>query len=313
MKMTKVAILGRTRWLIDAADRLANAGFQIVCVATAKAEAYYNCGPDSFRELARRHGADYLGIVSLSRDDVRARIAAADAEIAVSVNWPTRLNSRTISLFPLGIVNAHCGDLPRYRGNACPNWAILNGEERIGLCAHLMDAEEIDSGPVIARDFLPADGQTYIGDVYRWLDIRIPSLLEEAVRGLVSGNLQPVPQSTDPKLSLRCYPRRPEDSRIDWRQSAEQIHRLVRASSRPFQGAFAFLESGERVTIWRAEPSADLGPFCAIPGQVMFVDRGEPVIACGQGALRLQDVEIAHLSPDDAKAAIGRSLRARLQ
>lgn len=308
----KIAILGRTRWLIDSADMCAAAGHEIVAVATARSEPFYKCGSDDFAALAARTGANYLGEVSLGRPEVRTRLASAGAEMAISINWPTVVGSEVIDLFPLGVVNAHCGDLPRYRGNACPNWAILNGEDKVGLCAHMMTPGEVDAGPILLKEYLPLESDVYIGDIYDWLDQRVPSILAAALDGLARGMLSPVPQPADPQLVLRCYPRRPDDGKINWQLSVTAIHRLVRASSRPFNGAFACLEDGRRVTIWRASPFTHITPYCAIPGQVMLRIDGDPVIACGEGALRLEDIDIEAMSSEEAKAVVGKSLRSRL-
>ena len=308
----KIAILGRTRWLLDSARALVAAGHRIVCVATAPAESYYGCGTEEFAALAREAGAEFLGVVSLNDAGVLERLQAAGADLAVSINWPTILSASVIGKFPQGVINAHCGDLPRYRGNACPNWAILNGESHIGLCVHMMEPDNVDSGAVLLRDSLPIGSETYITDVYAWLDRRIPSLTAEAVTGLATAKLTPVPQPTDPAAALRCYPRRPEDGRIDWRAPAETPYKLVRATSRPFEGAFTFSEDGTRITVWRARPFAHPTSFCAVPGQIMLRYDGDPVVACGTGALRLEEVAIEGIDPAEAKSALGRSVRARL-
>jgi methionyl-tRNA formyltransferase len=308
----KIAILGRTRWLIDAADACAAAGHSIVAVATARSESFYKCGSDDFSLLASRTGAHYLGEVSLNRPEVQAQLAATGADIALSINWPTIVGAEVIDLFAHGIVNAHCGDLPRYRGNACPNWAILNGDSHIGLCAHRMAPDAVDAGPILLKDYLPVSVNTYIGDVYAWLDCRIPSLLAEAINGLSQGTVIPAPQPVDPALALRCYPRRAEDGRIDWRLNADALHRLVRASSRPFDGAFTHTADGQQLKIWRASPFANQYPYCAVPGQLLGQEEGDPVIACGAGALRLEEFEINGMQSSEAKAYIGKSLRTRL-
>jgi methionyl-tRNA formyltransferase len=308
----RIAVLGRTRWLLDAAQALMAVGHDIVAVATARSEPFYRCEPEDFSRLASVAGAENFGVVSLSDTPVRERLRAIGAELAVSINWPTIVGADVIGLFPRGVVNAHCGDLPRYRGNACPNWAILNDEQRVGLCAHLMEPDMVDAGAVILRDYFAVSADTYIGDVYAWLDRRVPTLLVEAIEGLGAGHLVPQPQPTDPSVTLRCYPRRPEDGRIDWSADVARVHRLIRASSRPFEGAFSHLDDGRRVTVWRASPFAHDVPFFAVPGHVMLRAGSDPVIACGGGALRMEELEIEGLDADEAKVVVGRSLRGRL-
>ena len=163
-------------------------------------------------------------------------------ELAISVNWPSILGKRRSVCFASGILNAHAGDLPRYRGNACPNWAILNGETRIGLCVHKMAPGAVDAGPIVLKRFFELDDLRDIGDVYRWLEQAVPQMFIEAVNAIERGDVVLQEQPADPSLSLRCFPRRPEDGAIDWRAASDAVLRLVRASSRPFRGAFASLE-----------------------------------------------------------------------
>ena len=109
---------------------------------------------------------------------------AAQADIAVSINYTGAVPQAVIDLFPLGILNAHGGDLPRYRGNACQARAIPNGEERIGLCVHRMIGGELDSGDIIARDYLAIDHTTKVTRVWEWMSMRTPELMLEAVQML---------------------------------------------------------------------------------------------------------------------------------
>ncbi len=308
-----VAVIGRTRWLLDAAKLLVERNVPIGLVVTAKEEEFYQCRAEEFESFADRIDAPYAFAPKLN-DKVGVRILEeSGCAVAVSANWPTVLGAAAIGSFPQGILNAHAGDLPRYRGNACPNWAILNGEDRIGLSIHLMEAGALDSGPVVRKDYLAVSDATYIADVYAWLDKQIPQSLTDVAQGIMDGVVVPEPQPTDAALALRCFPRRPEDGKIDWRQSAELVHRLVRASSRPFSGAFCSDEEGRKITIWRADRFEHPGPFLAVPGQVMLRDGDAPVIACGAGCLKLMDVEVDGISdPSDARKSIARSLRARL-
>ncbi len=308
-----VVLLGRSSLALRSGQALIDAGHKLVLVATAKPAEYYDVAPADFRRLARRAGAPFLLSPRFAEAATIARLSRLGADVAASVNWPSVVGRPAIAAFPHGILNAHAGDLPSYRGNACPNWAILNGESHVGLCIHQMEADRIDSGPVLLRDSFPLGADTYIGDVVQWLETRIPELFVRTLRGLANNSLTPETQPADPSLSLRCYPRRPEDSRIDWRQSADHVYRLVRASSHPFAGAFTFLEGKRRVTIWKAAIYRHPGRFLAVPGQVLTIADGDPVIACGDGCLRLTDLTLdRERNPEESRRAVGQSLRQRL-
>lgn len=289
--------------LIRTAGLLRDFGHEIVFVGTMNPAEFYNSGYSEFAALASECGAVYRQGGDINSDEYVAALAGSGAEVGVSVNWPTLIGERPISVLPHGILNAHAGDLPRYRGNACPNWAILNDEPHVGLCVHQMLPLELDAGPVLAKDTFPLGSGTYIGEIYTWLDTAIPALFQRAVQGIASGTLVPVPQFLEPALSLRCYPRRPEDGRIKWTDPVKAISRLVRASSRPFAGAFTFLEASQRMTVWRASPVTDAPPFVAVPGQVMSVSGGRIRVACGDGCLDIEEYEL------DATVVGGTSIR----
>jgi methionyl-tRNA formyltransferase len=116
-------------------------------------------------------------------------------------------------------------------------------------------------------------------------------------------------QSKSPQDSLRCYPRKPEDGRITWSESARNVLRLVNASCKPYAGAFCGFEDRVMI-IWDAELVLDDEIFCAVPGQVTNIGEGFIEVACGKGKLRLLEIEIdcVKKSPD----TIIKSIRKRL-
>jgi methionyl-tRNA formyltransferase len=303
----RVAVIGRTKPLLDAAKAISAHGHDVPVVWTCRSEDHYGITEKDFAEFAASIHADFWDDVTISRQNNIDKLRSYRCDVAVSVNWLTVLNQQILDMFPFGILNAHAGDLPRYRGNACPNWAILAGEEIVGLCVHKMVAE-LDAGPVLIREKFSLKPTTYIGEVIQWMDSLIPASFLRAVEMLGTGTAKFESQPTDPKLALRCYPRRPEDSRIDWGWPADRIMKMIRASSHPYSGAFAFLENDALIRIWRAEFVDVPYKFFAIPGQVCFVKDGCPVVACGDGMISLTEVDgIAN-----AKAEISKSLRNRL-
>lgn len=286
----KIAIIGRTEILYDVAERLQAQGHELVCVLTAKEASGYTRTADDFRALADRYNVPFAqgGRIQDSYDFLKE----AGAEIAVSINYTGVITQEVIDLFPLGILNAHGGDLPKYRGNACQAWAILNGENQIGLCIHRMIGGELDSGDIITREYLSINHDTKITQVWEWLVHRTPELMVEAVTRLsYDPDYVLEVQSKDPKDALRCYPRNPEDGRIDWHQPSLSILRLINASNKPYAGAFCSYE-GEKLIIWDAELVNDDEAFCAVPGQVIKLGEGFIEVACGNGKLRLLEIEV---------------------
>lgn len=296
--------------MFDTINRLAELGHQICVIGHGSESAESDITPDDFTGLAEKLGCP---VFHSNRFGGRERrlLTESRPDIAVSVNWPTLVTQRVIDLIPNGVLNAHAGDLPRYRGNACPNWAILNGEPTVTICIHEMSAE-LDAGPIHVRKIIALNKDTYISDVYTHLDRLIPEAFCEAVAAIDAGTERVTHQSREPSDSLRCFPRVQSDSRIDWSHDAESIARLVRASAKPFSGAYTHL-AGTRVTIWKA--SADqLGyPCCGVPGQVVGRDQksGNVTVLTGNGVLCLEEIQVAGYDPERPAARI-KSLRTRL-
>lgn len=303
----RFAALGRTHWLRDAIVAAARNGHQPVLIASAPASPEYLCTEEDFKNLARSYGCAYLG-GDINAASTVERLKAQGAEVAISVNWPKLIGEAARGAFRHGVINAHAGDLPRYRGNACPNWAIINGESRVVVTLHLMEAE-LDAGPILVQRACPILDTTYIGDVYAFMAANIPPMFAEALDGLAAGTLTPRAQSGEP---LRCYPRRPEDGWIDWRNTAVQVSRLVRASAEPFAGAFTSYD-GKRLTIWRAQSAPLAGAVLGVPGQVLHVDAhaGTIDVLTGDGRLTVTDVQIEGRMRERA-ARVVRSTRDRL-
>jgi methionyl-tRNA formyltransferase len=170
---------------------------------------------------------------------------------------------------------------------------------------------ELDSGDIIARDYLAIDQLTKVTRVWEWMSLRTPELMLEAVQ-MLDANPDYVleQQSKDPKQALRCYPRKPEDGRIDWTKPAIDILRLINASNKPYAGAFCDFE-GNKMIIWDAELVADDEIFCAVPGQVTKIGDVFIEVACGMGKIRVLSVEYGECNtlPDQ----IFKSIRMRLK
>lgn len=278
--------------LLNTGWKLASAGHTIPLVGTCREAPEYGVGVEDFRAFAEDVGAVFFDDHRINAPEVTALLQKVNADIAVSVNWLTVIGQEAIAAFGRGILNAHSGDLPRYRGNACSNWVLLNGERQLTLTVHFMDPESLDSGPIVLKRHRPLETETTIGEIYDWLETTAPEMFLEAVNGLEAGTLCPVPQNEDPLASLRCYPRIPSDSLLDWKQGAVPLMRLVKASSRPFAGAYTHWQ-GRKLVVWDARADSYPCPSLAVPGQVLWRDgtTGDVGVATGDGVLVLRVVQ----------------------
>src|SRR5215467_15263945 len=169
----RIAVLGRTQMLFDAAKRVQSAGHDITIVGTAPASPESTAGVDEFRLFAESSRCPFF-CASKLQDKHIDLLAGSISDVAITMNWPTLIPDAAVACFRLGIINAHGSDLPKFRGNACPNWAIIAGEERIGLTFHFVDPGALDTGDIVHKTWITNSPDLYIGDVYRWLETAVP-------------------------------------------------------------------------------------------------------------------------------------------
>jgi UDP-4-amino-4-deoxy-L-arabinose formyltransferase/UDP-glucuronic acid dehydrogenase (UDP-4-keto-hexauronic acid decarboxylating) len=308
-----IAIIGRSEMLYNTAVMLIEAGYNIPLIITAKEAPEYKIKAADYKNLAERVQAHFIQTPKINSAEIINDIKnCGKIDVAISVNYSGIIEQEVIDLFPLGILNAHGGDLPRYRGNACQAWAIINGEKKIGMCIHKMKGGELDNGDIIAKDYLDININTRIGEVYEWMEKVVPQLMLNSVNALQEDNgfLSEV-QSVKEEDSLRCYPRNPDDGQITWTNSNEDILRLVNASSEPFAGAFCYFD-GVKMIIWRADLIDDNENYLAVPGQVSKINKdGSVELISGKGKIRITDVEIN--GDRSAPARFINSIRKRLK
>ncbi|MDQ7024073.1 MAG: formyltransferase family protein [Anaerolineae bacterium] len=287
----KFAAIGRTKTLVDSIRRAVAGGHICTLIITTTESPESAITEADFEALAQDIGATFLNTRYINQQATHEIIRASAAQVAISLNWQFLINNETLNLFPQGIINSHVGDLPRYRGNATPNWALIMGETSIPMTLHFMD-DGLDTGDILLQRSMPLTAETRVRDIYDFSAHVVPKMFSEVLTALEKGALQPKPQPTDPTLALRCYPRLPQDSFIDWHQSAEEIQRLVQAVSEPFNGAYTYLGT-DKLIIWRAYAEKPQTPYLAVAGHV--VERrakGEIAVATGDGFLIVQDVQL---------------------
>lgn len=286
----RIAIIGRTEALYNTANLLLKKGYDIPIIITSKEAPEYNIKADDFEKLAKQNGSIFINTSKINEATVIQKIKEVmPIDIGVSMNYTGIVGNEVISLFRIGILNAHGGDLPRYRGNACQAWAIINGEKQIGLCIHKMIGGELDSGDIITRDYFTLNNNTKIGDVFDWMTKSIPSLFLESIDKLsIDSTYILEKQSKELSSILRTYPRLPIDGKIDWKKNNYEILRLINASSYPFSGAFCEYEN-EKMIIWEADLVSDGENYLAMPGQISSINTDNSVtVITGDGKIILK-------------------------
>jgi methionyl-tRNA formyltransferase len=224
---------------------------------------------------AEQAGLSLATPASLRDPDIQAALRAADLDVLVVAAYGLILPRAVLEAPRFGCLNVHASLLPRWRGAAPVERAILAGDRNTGVCIMQMD-EGLDTGPVVAHESVPIGGRTTAAELTGCLADIGARLLLDCLRALDS--LVPIPQDGEPTYAHKITA---EDSCIDWRKSADAIDRQVRALGGR-QAAWTSID-GVRVRIVDAEPVPVLASVP--PGTILTTDHRAIAIQCGERAL----------------------------
>jgi len=301
-----VVFMGTSSFAVPSLERLRTSTHVVLAVVTQPDRPQgrgRRISPSPVKQTALAYGLPVLQPQRARDPAFLAELKAIGPDIIVVVAYGQLLPPKLLALPPKGCVNVHASLLPKYRGAAPVNWALIHGKRVTGVTIMLMD-ESLDTGPIllqVAQDIDPADNAQTLQD--RLARLGAETLLQ-ALAGLASGTLKPVPQEHEratyaPKL-------RKEDGYVRWQQSAVDIANLIRGVT-PWPGALT-THAGKPLRIWRAMARA--AEVEEAPGTVAQIDRQGVWVATGDGYLVLQEVQPAGRRRMDAGAyARGHGLR----
>ena len=238
------------------------------------------------KEAAGRHG-----LIVLQPEKVRAPafleiFSGLAPDMVVLVAFGQILPKEMIDGPPLGCVNVHPSLLPRYRGAAPMNWALIRGEEKTGITIMRMD-EGVDSGDILLQEETPIEpGETY-DHLHDRLAVLGAQCLLRTIEGLAAGTVRPVPQ--DHSLATFAPRLKKEDGLIRWEAPARAIARFVAGLS-SVPGAYTHLD-GKVLKVFAAE-AEEATPCCEAPGTIIGPDQRGLKIAAGGGYVYLKDIQL---------------------
>ena len=235
------------------------------------------------KEYALEREIPVLQPATLRDENVVAELATLELDLMIVAAYGLILPQSVLDIPTHGCLNVHASVLPRWRGAAPIQAAILAGDEATGISLMQMEAG-LDSGPVFHVEMLAIkDGET-AGELHDRMAAAGGASLVEKLDDIVAGRIEP--QVQDESLVTYAPKIEKRDAEVDWTVSAAEAARRVRAYN-PFPGAYFF--AGEhRIKLWRATPVAGAGR----PGTVLQADRDAIVVACGKGALRLDELQL---------------------
>ena len=276
-------------------------GVHVALVVTHRDNPKETIWFDSVAELAMLHGIPTITPDNPNTPEVIAQIRALQPDIFFSFYYREMLKRELLEIPWRGALNMHGSLLPKYRGRVPVNWAIIHGETETGATLHYM-TEKPDNGAIVAQQAVPILPNDTALQVFQKVTVAAEMVLNACLPDLLAGHAKAVKQD----LSKGGYfgGRKAEDGVIDWSQSAQAIHNLVRAVAPPYPGATTQL-MGKPMRILQT-----LVTKCTASGKekpALYVKEGKAYAICGQGVLRVVRFELEgkEMSPVEFAAKYG--------
>lgn len=263
-------------------ERLYEEGHDVVAAVTNPDKPRGRSGAPAFspvKETALAHGTEVLQPTKAKDPAFVERLRELAPEVIVVIAYGHILKPQVLEIPPKGCVNIHTSLLPKYRGAAPINQAVIDGCAVTGVTTMLMD-EGMDTGDILLQREVPLDPKETAGTLFDKLTAAGADLIAETLRGLEAGTLKPRKQEGESSY-VRMMTK--DDGLVDWTMSAIKIERLIRGLD-PWPGAFSFLE-GKRIKLLAADVLEDgtLGE----PGTLSGDLRKELIVNTGSGRLRI--------------------------
>ncbi|MBR6322387.1 MAG: methionyl-tRNA formyltransferase [Lachnospiraceae bacterium] len=257
------------------------------------------------KECALRHGIPVRQPKGLKKPETVERLKSYNPDVIVVVAYGVILRPPVLESAPYGCLNVHASLLPKYRGAAPIQWAVLNGETESGVTIMQMD-EGLDTGDILAAERMTLSADETGASLFDKLSVLGGPLLLKVLDDAEAGLLHPVKQGESPTMYARMLEK--EDGKLDFTKDAATLERFVRGLN-SWPGAYTFRD-GKMLKIWKAEVageeyantltegesltadvSTEIGK--AAPGTVISVDKNTFTVACGSSALRILELQPA--------------------
>jgi methionyl-tRNA formyltransferase len=284
----RIVFAGTPAFAAVALQALVDARFEVVLVLTQPdrpAGRGLRELPSEVKQLALRRGLRLVQPRSLRDEEIVAQLRSSAAQAMVVAAYGLILPSVLLNLFPAGCINIHASLLPRWRGAAPIQRAILAGDRETGISIMRME-QGLDTGPVYLTRTTPILPDDDAGSLHDRLATLGACCIKEALPQIADGSLAPMRQPSNGVTYAHKITK--SEAAVDWQRDSLELDRQVRAFN-PFPGAFSILR-GEPVKIWRG---LALAGRQGVPGEILSCSPDGIDVACGNGILKILELQRA--------------------
>ncbi len=303
-KDLRIVFLGTPEFAVESLDLLHSNGYNIVGVVTMPdkpAGRGHHLLQSAVKKYAVVHGLKLMQPVKLKDPEFVEELRGLDADLFIVIAF--RMLPEVVWTMPrLGTFNLHASLLPKYRGAAPINWAVINGDTETGVTTFFLK-HEIDTGDIISQEKIEIRPDDNVGDVHDRLMSLGAQLTLDTVEHIIKDDLKPIPQDqltggVEPTPAPKIFK---DTCHIDWTKPNTQIHNLVRGLS-PYPAAWSGLtlddnDSGA-MKILKTKP---IDTAAGEPGEISVID-DRLLVSTGKGGLELLEIQPAGKRPMEASA-----------
>lgn len=289
----KLIFMGTPDFSVGTLEALIAAGHEITLVVSQPDKPKgrgHELQPTPVKETALKHGLKVFQPRKLRDPETVAVLENTPADAIVVIAFGQIVPASILHMKKYGCINVHASLLPKYRGAAPIQWAVIDGEEESGVTIMQMD-EGLDTGDMLLKGAVKLDKKETGGSLFEKLGALGASLCVEALEKLEAGELKPEKQGESPTAYAGMLTK--EMGCIDWNKSAEELERLIRGLN-PWPSAYTKL--GEKtLKIWAAdvcaasEKEAEKQAEC---GEITEVTKNFFCVACGEGSLKVTELQL---------------------
>lgn len=288
----RIIYMGTPDFAVESLRVLVEGGYNVVAVITMPDKPMGRHAsvlqPSPVKQYAVEHGLKVLQPVKLKDPEFVDELRSLHADLQIVVAF-RMLPEVVWNMPPMGTFNAHASLLPKYRGAAPINWAVINGETETGVTTFFLK-HEIDTGDIIQQVKVPIGENDNVEDVHDRLMTLSGQLVKETVDNLLAGSVTSIPQEMFKDVPLIPAPKIFRDTcRIDWHQPLKRIYDFIRGLS-PYPAAWTTL-NGKSIKIYQAtkEPASNI-PL--LPGTILTDEKTYLKVTVPDGLLNLQVIQI---------------------
>jgi methionyl-tRNA formyltransferase len=286
-KKFKIIFLGTPQFSVPALVALHESNYDVAMVVTAPDRPRgrgRKVTPPAVKRMALDLGYQVSQPASIKTKEMADKIEDLKPDFLVVIAYGRILSENLLALPRFGTINIHASLLPKYRGPAPIQWAIINGEKETGVCSMLM-VKELDAGNILLSTKEAINPNDTAGTLYERLALKGAAILIDTLKAFEDNRIQSMPQ--DHSLASYAPMLTKDDGLINWNQSAESLVNFIRGVT-PWPGAYTFL-GDKRLKIFKSRPLAmDITEF---PGTVIEGFADELRVATAKGALCIEEIQ----------------------